>query len=105
MVNSMNDDTISRQAAISIPVLPKEHRNYRTYNLDDAYEDGWLDALASVNNLPSAERRGRWICDEWIGWVCSECGNQAPFWCISAAQNLTNYCPHCGVKMDGEQNE
>ena len=48
-------DLISRQAAISIPVMPKEHRNYRTYNLDDAYDDGWHDALAYVSELPSAQ--------------------------------------------------
>lgn len=47
-------DTIYRQDATSIPVIPKEHRKY-FYSLDDAYETGWNDALACVNMLPSAE--------------------------------------------------
>ena len=29
----------------TIPVLPKEYREYQTSNLDDAYEKGWEDAL------------------------------------------------------------
>lgn len=63
-------------------------------------EDALYDGTLKVYKLPSAERRGRWVYDEWIGWCCSECGNQAPFWCISAAQNLTDYCPNCGAKME-----
>ena len=46
------DDLISRQAASSIPILPKEHRKaFR--NEDDAFETGWNEALACVNELPS----------------------------------------------------
>lgn len=33
-------DLISRAAAITLPVTPKEHREYQTYNLDDVYEQG-----------------------------------------------------------------
>ena len=44
---------------------------------------------------------GRWIYNNMGGWKCSECNNQAPFWCMASTQNLTNYCPNCGAKMDG----
>ena len=47
-------DSISRQAAITLPVMPKEHREYQTQNLDDAYEQGWLDLQKCIENLPSA---------------------------------------------------
>lgn len=55
------DDLISRQAATSIPVLPKEHRKAFN-NYDDAFETGWNEALSCVNALPSAQQ---WIpCSE-----------------------------------------
>ena len=51
-------DLISRQAAITIPVTPKEDREYQTFNLDDAYEQAWDDLQKRIEQLPSAEQ---WI--------------------------------------------
>ena len=48
-------DLISRQAAIALPVMPKEHREYQTYNLDDVYEQGWFDLQKCIEELPSAQ--------------------------------------------------
>ena len=48
-------DLIDRQAAITLPVMPKEHREYQTHNLDDAYEQGWFDLQECIENLPSAQ--------------------------------------------------
>ena len=48
---------IEKQAATMIPVLPKEHREYQTMNLDDAYENGWYDALECVEKIPPADVR------------------------------------------------
>ena len=48
-------DLISRQAAISLPVKPKEDRYFRTCNLDDAYEYGWSDLQGCIKSLPSAQ--------------------------------------------------
>ena len=48
------DDLISRQAATSIPILPKEHRKIFK-SIDDAFETGWNEALSCVNMLPSAQ--------------------------------------------------
>ena len=47
-------DLISRKEATTIPVMPKEHREYQTMNLDDAYEQGWLDYQKCIEELPSA---------------------------------------------------
>lgn len=49
------NDIISRQAAITLPVIPKEHREYQTFNLDDAYEQGWNDLQKCIEALPSAQ--------------------------------------------------
>ena len=50
-----NSDVISRQAAVSIPELPKEYREYQTMNLDDAYELGWYDLQKCIEKMPSAQ--------------------------------------------------
>lgn len=55
-------DLIEKQAAITIPVMPKEDREYQTYNLDDAYEQGWEDLQEIIEQLPSADA----IPVEWI---------------------------------------
>lgn len=44
---------IERKAAMTTPVLPKEYRQYQTDNLDDAYEQGWMDALDNLKNAPA----------------------------------------------------
>ena len=49
------NDLISRQAAITIPVTPKEDREYQTFNLDDAYEQAWDDLQKRIEQLPSAQ--------------------------------------------------
>lgn len=48
-------DLISRHDAITLPVMPKEHREYQTYNLDDAYEQGWFDLQKCIEKLPSVQ--------------------------------------------------
>lgn len=77
----MNDDTISRQAAI------------------DAIDRAVTKEAArwSLQELPSAERRGRWIDvngDESV-FKCSACGE------ISCCNNL--FCGDCGARMNGEE--
>ena len=64
----MRDDTISRQAAID---ALKEHRALYCDNTPDTFsklsyaEKSRVDeldtAIATLVNLPSAERRGRWM--------------------------------------------
>lgn len=56
------NDLIEKRAAITIPVTPKEDREYQTYNLDDAYEQAWEDLQKIIEQLPSADA----IPVEWI---------------------------------------
>ena len=49
---------IDREAAMSVPVLPKEYRKYQTANVDAVYENGWNDAL---NNPPPKLYRKRYL--------------------------------------------
>lgn len=51
---------IDRKTAMTTPVLPKGYRQYQTDNLDDAYEQGWMDALDNLKNAPSVSAP-QWI--------------------------------------------
>lgn len=46
---------IEREAAMTMPVLPKRYRQFQTDNLDDAYEQGWMDALDNLKNSPAVD--------------------------------------------------
>ena len=75
------DDLIRRQDAITLPVMPKEYREYQTSNLDDAYEQGWNDLQKCIESLPSEQQ---WIpCSERLPhderkvyWICLDTGGQ-----------------------------
>ena len=73
----------------------------RTNYLDD-YAKGFQAALLAIMSIPSADvapvRHGRWIeCNYGLTFACSECKYPTEY-------NLTDYCPNCGAKMDGDKN-
>ena len=93
---------IERESAMLLPELPKEYRHYQTDNLDDAYEQGWDDALCCIEHIPAADVatvvHGRWVDNGIPGSMlsaCSVCG----FTC--GAYSFV-YCPNCGARMDGD---
>ena len=60
---------------------------------------GRLDTCP-LEELPTIEpKREKWIYKD-SGWHCSLCDEQAPFWCMASTQNLSNFCPNCGAKME-----
>lgn len=74
------DEYISKKAAATIPVLPKEHRKYQTCNLDDAYEQGWFDLQKCIEDLPSVQPEQQWTSNDkkppeeeyylvWMPWA------------------------------------
>lgn len=108
----MKDDTISKQAATTIPVMPKEHRHYQTNNLDDAYEQGWTDLQECIENLPTVQpqqMKGRWLPDNNFAYemrfVCSVCKESevVPTIGFTKYKPIWDFCPNCGAKM--ERNE
>ena len=94
---------IEREAAMLLPELPKEYRHYQTDNLDDAYEQGWDDALCCLEHIPAADVapvvHGKWEASGGL-LECQNCGeiystlggNEGKAW---------DYCPDCGARMDG----
>lgn len=61
--------------------------------------------IQMLEELQSAQKTGKWIHDgkdfphgnDWIH--CSVCGKLG----INVPADLTNYCPHCGARMEREE--
>lgn len=90
------DDLISRQAAIKA-LEDAGMTNYLATG--DFY--GIINALTVIKNLPTSEKKGKWIDGNEGKWnavycpKCSVCGT--PFYGIETVRY--HYCPNCGAKM------
>lgn len=100
---------LDRAVILSMPEPLKSNRHYQTYNLDDAYEQGWSDALRRIEPIPSADvfpvMHGRWVHLGGDEWCCSACG-----FVISTEGSwekpTKKYCEDCGAKwMEGRFND
>lgn len=68
--------------------------------LDDGAPEAVSECLKIVRNIPPVEvavvERGRWIWNAAEAeWVCNNIR------CGTRSIKKTEYCPHCGRKMDG----
>ena len=92
---------IDKAVALSIREPPKSNRYYQTDNLDDAYEQGWDEALSCIEKIPAADvvpvQHGRWgtHSDRPDSLICSVCNCGFDMW----KHDPHNYCPNCGAKM------
>ena len=97
------NDLIKREDAI-------EAIKGNSYALGDDYtEINGYGAIKDIRALPSAERpQGEWevSCKDS---VCSVCGkDEAEFICGTEdwyGYGLSNYCPHCGARMKGADDD
>ena len=93
---------IERKIALSICEPSKSDRYYQTYNLDDAYGQGWDDALCCIESIPIADVaqiiHGQWETnsDRPDILICSVCKCGFDMW----KHDPHNFCPNCGAKMD-----
>ena len=85
-MNKIND-YISRQAAIRIA--------------EQGQIQGFEWQFKKLCTLPSAEperKKGKWIDNRDVSWMCSECGK----WLDVLQGDIDmNYCPNCGADMTG----
>ena len=87
--------------AMMVHEPPKSQRCYQTDNIDDAYGQGWDDALNAIGKLPRANVKeivyAHWIPTEYPFMNecedCSNCGYRTWY------GNGYNYCPNCGAEM------
>ena len=71
----------------------------------------WADLHEQIDILPTIDpvKHGRWLIEPYVGkhatlkiLRCSECDN--PMTELLDGKNY-NYCPNCGARMDGDDNE
>lgn len=86
----MSDDYIKREDAIKII---NSGISIDT-DADKRYVNGLFRAIRPVDVAPV--RHGRWALDMSGAW-CSVCGEYS--------EGEYRYCPACGARMDGDDNE
>lgn len=106
----MKDDTISRQTAIDALIELTIQRDKWDDKEGFAQKRGIDAAICAIEDLPSAERHGRWLMTDAYPHriYCSNCyGTYAlDHWGIWIDGSLPRaYCPNCGAKMDEEENK
>ena len=65
-----------------------------THNCDGC---NMMTALNMAIEALSEPKTGKWSCDEYALYHCSECGCEATW--------DYDYCPNCGAKMLGEDGD
>jgi len=107
---------------INVEAFREEMDNHYPFDKHTQDHDPILNFAKSqiirlLATFPSADvepiRHGRWDIIEYEYFTCSECGYD--FWngcdCTAEAkEKLTNgvypnYCPNCGARMDGKEQE
>ena len=80
-------------------------------HLDDVHIAG---AMNAIDEMPAADvapvRHGHWIEQEnWAlddyYYTCSACGTEWVTIEGTPEENGMDFCPNCGAKMDGKENE
>lgn len=70
-----------------------------------------VDALSAIDNLPAADideirGKGKWVDKGVRAWSCSCCGmplNHIRQFASFEKNELPNYCPNCGARMEANQ--
>lgn len=102
------DDLISRQAAID--ALGEKPLAWTEGEYELGLQNQWQSDVDALNGLPSAQperKTGRWIDEAYDPFIisgrCSVCGWEAHLYEDDVVG--MNYCPNCGAKMDGFEEE
>ena len=104
------DELISRQAAIeavNCVMVMKGIRSGKSITAE-AVDCAKRIIADNIRQLPPAEpKRGKWIKTARWGRVyyCNQCRNYLDFDGVNAGRGSTNYCPNCGCRMDGGEQE
>ena len=103
-------DLISRQAAIDAiheDILLKPHNDSWFRENHEFVTVGYVErTLLAVPSAQPERKRGKWIDEAYdfiISGRCSVCGWEAHLYEDDVVG--MNYCPNCGAKMDGCEEE
>ncbi len=96
--NKMDNDLISRQAAIYAFGLSEKTRKYGGDH--SGYDTRMLYEIQDVlEGLPSAEpKRGRWILDRSGAYCCSKCMEPCASYVMMKPRD--KYCKMCGSRNE-----
>ena len=75
-------------------VLPKGFFEKVT-NVPKFYD--WLDTQPTIDAEPVKHGKWKYIGGYGYKYSCSVC--------VNCAERMTRYCPNCGAKMDGKEND
>lgn len=100
------DDAISREAILSKikeVCFSKEWKwvQFRINNGSNGQRDFLIDYIEQLPPVTPSKRKGHWV-HKGQGIYCSECGEESgynPF----GASRFSDYCPSCGVEMEGTE--
>ena len=62
-------------------------------------------ATEAMSIIPSAERKGEWIESDTDGFICSACGSGYRNQPTCMGNPMFEYCPVCGARMKGAEDE
>lgn len=99
------DEYISREAAID--KMRSLKSSFRAKNdWDSGYDTAIAEAFEHIKRVPAADvqpvKHGQWKTPVSVGngiKFCSVCRNEA-YWDTDYGQQLFDYCPYCGARMD-----
>lgn len=100
----MDNDTISRQAALNELTLMTEKHKGDTFSGELLH---WTGIKTMIENLPSVQpeqKTGRWENDENCSPRCSCCSYIPEFNRYIDDYYYSDYCPNCGAKMENGGN-
>lgn len=91
---------IERDVALSMHEPLKSNRHYQTDNLDDAYGQGWDDALCCIERLPAADVAPIVRCENCMDGIESD-NNKYIICCrLGVGMGFDDFCSH-GERKDG----
>ena len=109
----MSEGLIRRSDAIeAIEVVDWYHQNRNNDMVSGANSDehqAWYkadDVYKALEAVPSADRpQGEWIPSDTDGFVCSVCKNGYRNQPTLMGRPMFEYCPVCGARMKGADDE
>lgn len=97
------NDLISRQAAIKW--VKTECNPYGKPTLDLESGEKVIEHLKQMPAIDTV-KHGRWISvPHKRARICSKCEYDEPYKFADEDASVFDYCPHCGTKMDGREDE
>lgn len=94
-------DLIKREDAIKAVSEPFDRRywQYTTRSI--------RDTVKILKDIPSAENKGEWICQDQVAFCpieCSRC-HKEPLLDTYGEYVFSDFCPNCGADMRGANDE